>query len=172
MAASILTQDVLAICLFLSDGNIELPLEEVISRAEDFQEVEDRHFGTLRSDYRNLFHMLFGWELRIMSLSDEFGDIKLRDTITFILKYHSVFFNEEGEYWDTDNDKWNKNIEYWFSYDEKKYQEKLIVKQEMGRFFEHQKIATLHPKLVKKFMEELKITDTVLYSCSRSGESS
>ena len=116
--------------------------------------------------------MLFGWALRIMSLDDEFGEIKLSDTITFILRYHSTHFNEKGEYWGNYYDMWNNEIEYWFGYDAKEYQEKMNIKTEMKRFFEHQKINTLNPESVKKFLEEKRITDAILFYCSRPGESS
>ena len=100
MAASILSQDILAICLFLADGNIDLSIEEVIHRVEKYQEEQDRHFGISRSDFRNLFHMLISWELRIK----EFDDIKLSDIITDILMYQYAHFNDEGENWIKDND--------------------------------------------------------------------
>ena len=63
-------------------------------------------------------------------------------------------------------------IEYWYGYDEEQYQEKLLVKQKMKDYFEHQEITTLHPKSVREFMKETKISEAILFHCSRLGESS
>ena len=65
-----------------------------------------------------------------------------------------------------------EHMKSWYDYDEKKLQEKLIIKKKMKRFFEDQELTILHPELVMKFMEELKISDTILFHCSRPGKSS
>jgi len=148
MAATIMSQDILAICLLLSDGNLDLNLKEVILRAEEYQETQGRHFGISRSDFRGLFQ-LQNWEY-------EMDAIKMRDIINDILEYHDAYFNDEGE--------------YWYKGDDVESQDK--VKQQMKRFFSPQEISQLHPKLVREFMAKMNITEAILYHCSRSGESS
>jgi hypothetical protein len=177
MAAAILSQDILAICLLSTDGDVDLSLEEVIHRVEEFEKVNNRHFGTSRSDFRVLFLMLVYLELGIKKLGDEIDDIRFIDIIADVLNYFDAHFNDEGEHWTRDEVRHNKEIdsrfiENWYGYDEKAYQEKLKVKKEMKRFFEQQKISTLNPESVRKFMGEIKVTDAVLYHCSRPGESS
>lgn len=178
MAAAILSQDILAICLIVAKGNIHLSLEEIIRRVENFQEVHNRHFGISRSDFRGLFNMLLSWELRIKSFFDEIDDIKLIDIIPDIIKYHDAYFNDEGEHWAKDDnyfldEKINYSfIEHWFGYDHNKYLEKLEINQKCKMFFDYHKIATVPSDVVKEFMEEMKITDDILYSCSRHGDSS
>ncbi len=177
MAASILSQDILAICLFLADGNIELSIEEVIHRAENYQKINDRHFGITRSDFHNLFHYWFIFDLGIKQLDEGIDDVKLKDVVIDILAYHSSHFNDEGEYWINEKETWDKeiyfvSIERRFGYDEKKYREKLMTKQKMKEFFEDQELTELHPESVMKFMEEIKISDKILFQCSRPGESS
>ncbi len=148
MAATILSQDILAICLLLSDGNLDLSLKEVIHRAEEYQETQDRHFGISRSDFRGLFHRL-NWAY-------EMDAIKMREVISDILEYHDAYFNDEGE--------------SWYKADDVEEQDQ--VKQQMKLFFNPQEISQLHPKLVREFMAKMNITEAILYHCSRSGESS
>ena len=45
MASCFLTQDVLAICLAVADGDLDLSIAEVIARAERYQEAANRYFG-------------------------------------------------------------------------------------------------------------------------------
>jgi len=51
MPAAILTENFLGICLILAKGDINMMLEEVIGRAEDYQMLSDRHFGIYKSDF-------------------------------------------------------------------------------------------------------------------------
>ena len=172
MAAAILSQDIVAICLLCIDGNIDLSLTEVIRRVEAYQEAQDRHFGISRYDFRGLFRTLVCRELGIKSFADEIDDIKLSDIIIDILEYHDAYFNDEGEYWFKGDETYSEGIASWFDYTEKEYEYRMKVKQQMKRFLRRQEITTLDPKLVKNFMEEKNITDAILYHCSRPGESS
>jgi hypothetical protein len=177
MAASILSQDILAICLFLADGNIDLPVAEVIRRAEAYQDIQNRHFGISRSDFRNLFRKLLILEKGRLSTDDEILDIKLGNVINDILSFQYAHFNDEGEHWimvdELQKEESNSpDIRYWYDYDDEEYQQKIIMKQKMIRFFKDLATGNLHPGSIKKFMEELNITDSVLYHNSRIGESS
>ena len=84
MAAAILSQDILAICLLLAEGNIDLSMEEVIHRAENFQEDQDRHFGITRSDFRGLFNYWFMFDLAIIHFDDGIDGIKLKDIVIYL----------------------------------------------------------------------------------------
>ena len=64
MAASILSQDLVGVCLILCKGNTRMDLEKMIQKAEEFQDNNNRHFGISRSDLRGLFLMLL-WDLGI-----------------------------------------------------------------------------------------------------------
>ena len=177
MPAAILSQDILAICLLLADGNIDLSMEEVVHRVEIFQEDQDRHFGITRYDFRGLFNYWFMFDLGIIHCDEGIDGIKLKDVAIDVLTYHDAHFNDEGEYWTKEKESWNEklfmeHIKSWYSYDEENYQEKLIIKKKMKRFFEDQELTILHPEFVMKFMEELKISDTILFYCSRPGKSS
>ncbi|MEJ2431329.1 MAG: hypothetical protein P8075_20810 [Deltaproteobacteria bacterium] len=76
MAAAILTEDFLAICLILANGDLGTRLEEVICRARVYHE---RGVG----NYEEM--------LTINPL--------LRHWINQILSYEDVYFNDEGEHW-------------------------------------------------------------------------
>ena len=177
MPAAILSQDILVICLVVSEGDINLSIEEVISRVENYQEVQNRHFGISKDDFRNLFYMFVNFELGIRSIDDGIDNLILSDIITDILKYQDVYFNDEGEYWtkriEVSADETDYSfIETWYSYDKKETQMKVAIRQKMKEFFQQQEITALKPKSVKKFMDETGITDDILYQCSQSGESS
>ncbi len=103
MAAEILSQDIIAICLVLSEGNLTMSLGELIERVEQYQERQDRHFGLSRQDFRGLFR---NWlcDLGLAKL-DDFSPlaprcpIPLQRLLSRILEFHSAWFNDEGEYW-------------------------------------------------------------------------
>ena len=172
MAVAILSQDIVAICLWCGDGNINLSLSEVIGRVEKYQEAQNRHFGISRSDYHDLFLMLIYSELGIKSFGDEIDDIKMRDIINNILEYHDAYFNDEGNHWITTDEIYSDDIGYWFRLTEKEYEYKMAIKQRMKEFFRQQKIAELDPEVVKKFMAEINITEAMLHDSSRPGKSS
>ena len=103
MAAAILTEDFLAICLILANGDLGTRLEEVICRAETYQESSDRHFGITRRDFRCAFIRLC---FRIYPETgvgnyEEMLTINplLRHWINPILNFEDVYFNDEGEHW-------------------------------------------------------------------------
>lgn len=170
MPAAMLTQDILAICLLHADGNIDLSLENILFHAETYQERQNRHFGISRSDFRGLFHMLMFCELGMKKFGEDIENITLRDMLPEILKYHSAYFNDEGEHWIKDDDWWHE--EERFGYHAEKYQEKVKLKEDMKTFFQQGKLPALNPPAIKSFMEELQLSEALLYHCSRPGESS
>ncbi|MFH2044815.1 MAG: hypothetical protein ABIK92_06695 [Pseudomonadota bacterium] len=170
MAASILSQDIIAICLLFAGGDINLSLTEVIRRVEEYQEIKNRHFGISIHDFRGLFYNLLNCKLGIKSVSNEINEIKLSDTIIDIIEYHDAYFNDEGEYWFKRNQTYSEDIDSYISHIDKEH--KIAIKQQMKIFFKYDQIKTFSPESVKKFMEEINIIDAILYQCSRSGESS
>ena len=103
MAAAILTEDFLFICLIFSKGDINMRLEEVICRAEAYQKASDRHFGISRSDFRNAIYMLSFITYHETGLGN-YEEILaknplLKDWIVPILRYEDIYFNDEGEHW-------------------------------------------------------------------------
>lgn len=177
MAASILTQDILAICLLLANGKVDLSVEEVIGRVENYQALNDRHFGISTADFRNLFRTLISWELELKGFDEKLDDVKFSHIIGYILNYHYAHFNDEGEHWCkadciSNENHYSRTDEYWYGYDRKQYQEKRMIKQEMEHFFQRHEITAFHPESVREFMEKMKITDAMLLHCSRNGESS
>ena len=176
MAASLLSQDIVAICLVIAEGNIEFSLEEIICRLEKFQDTNNRHFGISESDFRILFKNLIYSELELKTFCDEIGDIRLCDIIPDILNYSDAFFNDEGEYWIKENFRRKKKldnqfIQYWFGYDEKEYDEKVILKQAMKEFFSTLDQAS-NAERVKIFLGNYGIANTILLKLSRPGKSS
>jgi hypothetical protein len=170
MAAAILSQDLVGICLILCKGNININLEEMILIVEEFQEKNNRHFGISRSDFRCLFWMLLNWELEIKK---EFNQVRLSDVISNILDYYDVYFNDEGEHW-TGRDKEFSDYEichrYWYGYDKNEYCKKVTAKKIMKEFFKNQR--NPDPTIVMQFLDRLEFDDNILYQCSRPGESS
>lgn len=115
MACDIPSSDVLAICLIFADCDLDMSMEKVIQRVDEFEENEHRFFGTSLSD----LHMSFYWlayNLDLIENLSEFEEIvpglfkkiTLREWIKPILHYNDLFFNDEGEYWTEEKD----NSEY------------------------------------------------------------
>lgn len=92
MAASILTLDILAICLIMADDNVELSIEEIILRFENYQEANDRPFGISRSDFRTLLSNLIYFELELKKIGEDLNDIELKDVIIEILTHYNACF--------------------------------------------------------------------------------
>jgi len=122
MPASILAQDLLAICLIFSKGDTRTKLEEITRGVESYQESSDRHFGISRQDFRNLLWKLLYFDLSIGKKLDEverwkiipdtlldevelweiipdilLDTVELWEIIPDILGYRCAHFNDEGE---------------------------------------------------------------------------
>jgi hypothetical protein len=190
MAIATLSQDILAICLVLADGDIHLPMEEIIRRAEDFQETHDRHFGISQRDFRGLF-------LQLPSLDDYklliFGDCqrapedaaRLHDCVLDILSHYDAYFNDEGDHW-CGKEQLGVNavaaatpltirgtrFDDAFPEPDEAYLEKRRLKEAMKQFFESHELATLGVAAVRRFLADVGVNDAILYECSRPWASS
>ena len=151
-------------------------MEELTLRAENYQTKSNRHFGISQSDLRSLFMKLIIFEMKFPDRMENLAEVKLADIIPEIMKYPYVHFNDEGEHWikaellPQGSDP--RQIEYWFGYNEKEYHTKKILLQALKEFFEDVQFSTIHPGVVRKFMEKMNLGSSVLKSCSRPGSSS
>jgi hypothetical protein len=179
MAASILSQDIVSICLLMVKGNTNTRLGDVILEVEEFQKAKNRHFGISTNDFRMLFWWLMFFEIGI---DDDLSDpswlqkFKLHDVIPKILELHYGDFNDEGEGWgrpgpDGSYYKFTMwELAGWFGYTEEEYIHKLAQKQAMKEFFAHK--AFHNSKEVMNFLTSQGINEKLLFHCSRPGESS
>jgi hypothetical protein len=170
MSAVLLSQDFLGICLVLSCGNVDTNLAEIIKRAELFQETQNWHFGISRTDFRNSLYVLAEADL-LRNSFECMTSVTLRDVLTKILKHESVYFNDEGEYWDLQTEHDGSYIRCVLGYGDEEYKAKSATKQSMVEFFINS--GDIHkPEEVREFMAQTGLSESILYSCSRSGNSS
>jgi len=173
MAASILSQDLLAICLLLSKGDTRTKLEEIVRAAESYQESYDRHFGISRGDFRTLLWKTLYFEL---SLSKELDEVELGEVIPGILGFSYAHFNDGGECMIDSNESLDPDeseildAEYWYGYSEKAYRNRIQTKRNMKAFFTKPQNPT--PRQVIEFLSQHGIDKHLLDHCSRQGESS
>ncbi len=159
MAKVMLSQDVLAICLIIADGDIEIGLEQIIQGVEKFQDRENCHFGI---DFRCAFHMLLSLELGVKSFSDNFDQFKLADIMADMLSFDDVYCNDEGE-------NWYKRPGYVHDqkdYDTSEDKQKRNIKKKMEIFLCHKDYAVYHQDNIKRFMKEINLTEERLYRLS------
>ena len=178
MGKCTLSQDILAVCLVLADGDIDLTLAEVVRRAEGYQERADRHFGISTSDFRGLMCQLLPpgscWACvaRMEGVGEE---VRLREVIGDILGYHDGWCNDEGEGWipaEPMNFRGESQAMDMCDMEQDMYQEHLRLKEELQRFFGPEGIAGVSAASVRQFMRRMHITDDFLRQFSRPGESS
>jgi hypothetical protein len=167
MAALILAQDVLGICLVLSKGDIDARLETIVRRVESFQKVKNRHFGISVYDFRNLFYRL----KNNFPVDCNLEQVTLGDVLNKILGFGSTYFNDEGEYWDLPAINHFSDIRDFIDYSEEEYQTKVTEKQRVISFFSNLE-ESRKPEIVRKFMSKTGINVNLLYRCSREGDSS
>ncbi len=173
MAASILSQDLIAICLILSKGDTRTKLEEVIQVVENYQDLSDRHFGITRQDFRNLLWKLLYFDL---SINKELDEVELREVISDILGFGYAHFNDEGESMTGFDDSLEPDesevldAAYWYGYSEEAYRNRRQIKRDMKTFFIEPQNPT--PQQVMEFLSRQGIGKHLLYHCSRPGKSS
>jgi hypothetical protein len=192
MAKMDLSHELLAACLILVDGDINSTIEEMLCRADEFQETHNRHFGISDTDLRGLFLFWTTFDLEIRKSSDPeaIDDIKLRDVINLMLKCHDAYFNDEGEYMlkeeESDNSPFNdigkcrsKRVEtdnspfqYCFDTEEAQYRKKMLIKNKMREFFRDVESKDISGKDVMGFFSGMGFTREILIECTRPGSSS
>jgi hypothetical protein len=106
MSYGITAEDMVGICLVLAEGNVMLSMEDVILKAEEFQEIKKIHFGVGYEDFRNCIIWL-GIENDLYKMTEvvKIGELPnpfklpLLYWLPLILSFHAVCFNDEGESW-------------------------------------------------------------------------
>lgn len=169
MSAATLSGDILSICLLFANGDIRTSLAEIIQRAEDFQEKQQRYFGISPHDFRGLLRSLVMFELGLRRIGEDIGNIRLSEIVTPMLSYHDAYFNDEGEHWCGDDNEIDdaNSVLSWFGYSESEYREKQDQKRNLKAFFLEAGDGVIIPGNVRRIMKQLKIDENVLQHCSR-----
>ncbi len=100
----------LTICLVLSGCDPATPIATVIERVEDYQQAQQCSFGVSDSDFRMALLWLAVLRGEVDTLDPEqmaarLNGIPLREWVQPMLAYQRVYFNDEGESWDTGNEE-------------------------------------------------------------------
>jgi hypothetical protein len=175
MTATIMSQDMLGICLLVSGGNLSMKLGDVVKHVEEFQEQNDRHFGISSTDFRTLFWRLLPEKFQGSLLRDEsesnLDKVNLQDVALDILKYGDAYFNDEGECWDLyENDpKYAPYLYYRCSAEE--FYTGQAIRKEMIEFFQELK-DEICPVKVQAMLVRLGFNSDILFRCSRPGDNS
>jgi hypothetical protein len=174
LGIGILTEDFVAICLLLVDGDTTTSLDNLILAAEGFQRRTNRYFGTSESDFRGIVRVgLLARELGVWELDEDrvLRKIKLNEAIPEILRFHTTWSNDEGDYLiGRDEEYANEDydtlgIESYYGYSKEEYSQKLKMKEVMKEFFA--KPDSRQPQNVMEFLAKHGIDDTLLMLCSR-----
>lgn len=114
MGYGILSEDMLAICLLVAKGDVTMPMGEVVYRVEEFQR-EHGFFGVSDTDFRSAFMHLAEFAgngtktrediyLKSENPREIFDSLFLRDFIMPVLGLCGIWFNDEGEAWEHDDE--------------------------------------------------------------------
>lgn len=157
MAYGIYSEDFLAICLFMVNGNISTSLLDLIETVELFQKKNDSYYGTIDSDFRSsLLYLCMEHNLiKDFPSTDEeyqvFDTIPLKEIILPILTKYDIYFNDSEAYWDPVH-KGSKRLK---NYDE------------MFRFFSSGVEKT--PDEVRSFLEKSSWSPSIMADCLADG---
>lgn len=105
MAYAIRSEDLMAICIVLAEGDIDVDLSSVIARVESLQRDCGDHFGVWETDFRMSFFWLGYrnelYELNAIKPDGEVADFAqpLSAWLDRLLGWREVYFNDEGEHW-------------------------------------------------------------------------
>jgi hypothetical protein len=175
-----LSQEILAICLYFSEGDINTDCATILQRITEFQTLYNCHYGISQNDIWGMFVMLFRNELNIIepkhtldSFSDiltaSFQGIKLKDVILPILDFDEVYCNDEGEHW------LKNSLDYYqlcFEGNQEQYMQKMKLKENLQGFFTSEILFSLLQEDIQKKLLEFGITKEFVLQCSRTGFSS
>ncbi len=171
MAKALLMEDVLAICLVVAKGNIDLSFKEVLSRIEDYEVTYKRHFLMERGELQRSFVYLLRETREGFSMIDEDYSVKegitFREIIPLILSFDEVYSNDEGEYW-TRFEKFD-DIQFYYQkwhddMDGSKMRLSYERKDRMREFFKEKEKVT--PGQVMSLIKELYGEENPLITCS------
>ena len=106
MPHSLLTEDFLAICLVLADGDAQCSVGEVLRKADQWQKENQRVFGIKFNDLKNAFYLLenqvqrFHREmLDLDAMEKRIQESSLGTWIEAMLSFREVNFRHRGSPW-------------------------------------------------------------------------
>ncbi|HUU76018.1 MAG TPA: hypothetical protein VMW63_08010 [Methanoregulaceae archaeon] len=155
MASAILSEDIVAACLILAKGDMNVTMGEVIRRFETLQETTGSHFGESETDFRSAFIQLGSfvggkrrWKRPEYDTSgdplDIFRGFSLREFIIPVLKWQYFYCNDESEWWCRDRDRTlsdrNKSMRKFFANEENLTPDTIkefLEKNGWGEYFTH-----------------------------------
>lgn len=127
-----------------------MTIEELVDLAADYQSQSKRMFGVTNDDFRGAFSKLY-WEIspNLFVITPLKENTTLEETISKILSYYAVYYNDEGEYWST------------FQRMQESPSGKNLA---MRRYFEDNPNAS--PEQVLDFLKEINYDVSILETCS------
>lgn len=106
MPNSLLTEDFLAICLVLSEGDAQCTVGELLRKADQWQKENHRVFGIKLNDLKNAFYLLenqvqrFHREaLGLEAMEKRIQESSLGSWIEAMLSFREVNFRHRGSPW-------------------------------------------------------------------------
>jgi hypothetical protein len=170
MSTEILSQDIVSIMLLLAEGDINMTLTELFKCIEEYEERNNCHFGISRGDFIFSIQVFMMWELHLSDVLHHEQNIKLKEIIPDVLRFHSACFKDTEDYW-LKEDVFNKRESLYFThYTEKEYETKIILKNLIKEFFHYSETIHTSKESVIKFLIDNNITIKILEDCSRPGE--
>lgn len=164
MAKSILAVDMVSIGLILSEGNIDITLEDVFKKVTEYQTANQRIFGTSKTDFSSAIIRLVFMHTQLVSNFDFNSAIslKFREIIPETLKFNEVYMNDEGEEWLHAINYDDEFLEHCFKIDRKEYELKIKMKESMIEFFKNCNIKPIDSKHINNFMLQEGLTSRLL----------
>ena len=100
----------LTICLVLSGCDPATPIGTIIERVENYQQAQQCYFGVSDSDFRMAMLWLAILRGEVDTLDSEqvtarLNGIPLHEWVQPMLAYQRVYFNDEGESWDKEEEE-------------------------------------------------------------------
>lgn len=166
MAKSILSTDIISIGLLLSDGNIDITMEELEGKVNIWQTQNNRIFGVSDNDYLNSLLMLVMSDLNLQNGINSFYKLTFREIIPRIHDYNEVYFNDEGEHWMETVEYEDSGLSRFFGLTRKAYKAKMQTKEAMHVFFENSKTGLINSSPINDFLIVQGVTDQLLVDCS------
>lgn len=169
MVKTVLSQDILGVCLLMAEGNLDMTLGEIAVRVEQWESKSNRYFGTGSPDFSNLLRRLVYRGGDSENWQNHINEVTLKESALKMLSYEDVYFNDEGESWHSREEFKNPeiyHIEELFEGDEDAYLDKLIARKLMVKFFEDLNGAGCPVADVRELMARANITTDLLYKCS------
>jgi hypothetical protein len=165
MADTMLTVDMVSVGLLLSDGDIDISLEVLFKKVEDYLVMHEKYYGTSVEDYRSSIIFLCYFEFSLVEDFELLYELRFRQIILEMLHFINVYFNDEGESWHSEEDYDESAIRSCFKMDVEKYSSKMKLREAMIDFFRNCKHESIPVDQVKCFMMNHSITEQILLEC-------